>query len=60
VAEKCFHDGRREAFEAGDVMFVAAGTEHRFEDFTDDLAIWLFSTALLVARFQPRAPHEAR
>ena len=36
-----FHDGKRERFEAGDLMFVAAGTEHHFEDFTDDLAVWV-------------------
>ena len=36
-----FHDGKREPFEAGDLLFVAAGTEHRFEDFTDDLAVWV-------------------
>jgi mannose-6-phosphate isomerase-like protein (cupin superfamily) len=36
-----FHDGKRDAFEAGDVMFVAAGTEHRFEEFTEDLAVWV-------------------
>lgn len=36
-----FHDGQREPFEAGDLLFVAAGTEHRFEDFTDDLAVWV-------------------
>ena len=36
-----FHDGRRDPFEAGDVMFVAAGVEHRFEDFTEDLAVWV-------------------
>ena len=35
------HDGKRDSFEAGDVMFVAAGTEHRFEDFTEDLAVWV-------------------
>ena len=28
-------------FEAGDLMFVAAGTEHHFEDFTEDLAVWV-------------------
>ena len=22
-------------------MFVGAGTEHHFEDFTDDLAVWV-------------------
>ena len=36
-----FHDGRRERFEAGDFIFVAAGVEHWFEDFTDDLAVWV-------------------
>jgi mannose-6-phosphate isomerase-like protein (cupin superfamily) len=36
-----FHDGKRDAFEPGDLMFVAAGTEHRFEDFTEDLAVWV-------------------
>ncbi len=36
-----FHDGARDAFEAGDLLFVSAGTEHRFEDFTDDLAVWV-------------------
>ncbi|HMG33192.1 MAG TPA: cupin domain-containing protein [Blastocatellia bacterium] len=35
------HDGRRDQFETGDLMFVAAGTEHHFEDFTDDLAVWV-------------------
>jgi mannose-6-phosphate isomerase-like protein (cupin superfamily) len=36
-----FHDGARDSFGPGDVMFVAAGTEHHFEDFTDDLAVWV-------------------
>jgi mannose-6-phosphate isomerase-like protein (cupin superfamily) len=35
------HDGKRDACEAGDLLFVAAGTEHHFEDFTDDLAVWV-------------------
>ena len=35
-----FHDGKRDRFGPGDAMFVAAGTEHHFEDFTDDLAVW--------------------
>jgi len=34
------HDGKRDAFETGDLLFVAAGVEHRFEDFTEDFAIW--------------------
>jgi mannose-6-phosphate isomerase-like protein (cupin superfamily) len=36
-----FHDGKRDAVAAGDLMFVAAGTEHHFEDFTEDLAVWV-------------------
>jgi mannose-6-phosphate isomerase-like protein (cupin superfamily) len=36
-----FHDGRRDAFAAGDLLFVAAGTEHHFEEFSDDLAVWV-------------------
>jgi len=35
-----FHDGKRESFEPGDILFVAAGTEHHYEDFTEDLALW--------------------
>jgi len=29
-------------FGPGDVLFVAAGVEHRFRDFTDDFATWVF------------------
>ena len=36
-----FHNGRRDAFEPGDCLFVAAGTDHHFEDFSDDLAVWV-------------------
>jgi mannose-6-phosphate isomerase-like protein (cupin superfamily) len=35
-----FHDGKRDSFESGDFLFVAASTEHRFEDFSDDLLVW--------------------
>lgn len=34
--------GARQPFEAGEVLFVAAGVEHRFENFTDDFATWVF------------------
>ena len=34
------HDGKRDTFESGDILFVAAGTEHHYEDFTEDLALW--------------------
>jgi len=36
-----FVDGRRSPFGPGDALFVPAGVEHRFEDFTDDLAMWV-------------------
>lgn len=36
-----FHDGKRDPFEPGDCLFIAAGTEHHFEDFSDDLAVWV-------------------
>jgi mannose-6-phosphate isomerase-like protein (cupin superfamily) len=36
-----FHGGQRDPFETGDFIFVAAGTEHWFEDFTADLAVWV-------------------
>lgn len=35
------HDGKRDPFEPGDLLFVAAGAEHRFEDYTEDLAVWV-------------------
>ena len=31
----------RHRFGPGDLLFVAAGVGHRFEDFTDDLAAWV-------------------
>ena len=34
------HDGQRDPFEPGDFLFVAAATEHQFEDFSDDLLVW--------------------
>src|SRR5262245_46694580 len=34
------HDGRRDPFEAGDLLFVAAGVPHHYEDFGSDLALW--------------------
>lgn len=32
----------RNPFEPGEVLFVPAGVVHRFEDFTDDFATWVF------------------
>ncbi len=34
-------DGARQAFAPDDVLFAAAGVEHRFENFTDDFAVWV-------------------
>lgn len=31
----------RAPFGPGDFLFVPAGVEHRFENFTDDLAVWV-------------------
>ena len=37
-----FRNGsERHPFAAGDVLFVPAGVEHRFEEFTNDLAVWV-------------------
>ena len=35
------HDGKRDPFKPGDLLFVAAGVEHQFEDYTEDLAVWV-------------------
>ena len=32
---------RRLAFEPGEALFVAAGVQHRFEDFSEDFAAWV-------------------
>ncbi len=32
----------RSPFRPGDVIFVPAGVVHRFEDFTDELVVWVF------------------
>ena len=33
--------GEREEFIPGDVLFVPAGIEHRFENFSEDFATWV-------------------
>jgi mannose-6-phosphate isomerase-like protein (cupin superfamily) len=35
-------DGERVAVGPGDFLFVPAGMDHRFEDFSDDFATWVF------------------
>jgi len=32
---------RRQRFAPADLLFAAAGVEHRFENFTDDLVLWV-------------------
>ena len=34
------HGGKEDAFGAGDMLFVAAGVEHHYKDFSADLALW--------------------
>jgi mannose-6-phosphate isomerase-like protein (cupin superfamily) len=36
-----FVDGQRVPCGPGDVLFAAAGAEHRFEGFGDDFATWV-------------------
>jgi mannose-6-phosphate isomerase-like protein (cupin superfamily) len=37
-----FYNGStRRPFRVGDLLFAPAGSEHRFEDFTDDFAVWV-------------------
>ena len=35
-----FNDGKRVVFGPGDLFLVSAGTEHRFEKFSEDLVAW--------------------
>jgi len=35
------HEGDLSQFNPGDLIFVPAGDEHRFESFTDDLSTWV-------------------
>lgn len=35
------NDGARTSFAPGDFLFVPAGIEHRFENFTDDFSTWV-------------------
>ena len=34
------HDGKRDPFASGDLLFVSAGTEHQFESISEDFALW--------------------
>ena len=36
-----FNGETRQAFQTGDLIFAPARSAHRFEDFTDDFAVWV-------------------
>ncbi|MCI0339431.1 MAG: cupin domain-containing protein [Acidobacteria bacterium] len=36
-----FNGTTRRKFRAGDLIFAPAGNEHRFEEFTEDFAVWV-------------------
>lgn len=36
-----YNDGITQPFQTGDVLFVPAGVEHRFENFTEDFKTWV-------------------
>ena len=36
-----FNDGERNEFGPGDFLFVKAGLEHRFENFSEDFVTWV-------------------
>ena len=50
-----FHDGKRDAFEAGDLLFVAAGVEHRLRTLPKTLSCGSSSMVLTVAKFRDGA-----
>lgn len=35
-----YHDGKRDSFQPGDLLFVAAGIEHQIDDISEDFAMW--------------------
>ncbi|HEX8615974.1 MAG TPA: cupin domain-containing protein, partial [Thermoanaerobaculia bacterium] len=35
------HGEQRDPFAPGDFLFAPAGLPHRFEDFSDDLVVWV-------------------
>lgn len=36
-----FNGESRRKFEIGDLIFAPAGSQHRFEDFSEDFAVWV-------------------
>jgi mannose-6-phosphate isomerase-like protein (cupin superfamily) len=35
------HGGRRDSFQPNDFLFAPAGLPHRFEEFSEDLLVWV-------------------
>jgi len=35
-----YHDGKRDRFESGDLLFVAAGVEHQIEEISENFVMW--------------------
>ena len=46
---------RRDAFGPGDFLFAPAGVAHRFENFTDDLAVWVIFYGPCRGRPRPKS-----
>jgi mannose-6-phosphate isomerase-like protein (cupin superfamily) len=47
-----WHDGKREPFESGDLLFVAAGIEHQIKNISEDFAMWRVFYGPPAARFR--------
>ena len=47
-------DAGRQTFGQGDFLFAPAGIEHRFEDFSDDLVVWVLFYGPQGGERQPR------
>lgn len=56
-----WHDGKRDPCRPGDLLFVAAGTEHRFEEFSEDFQVWVvyYGPQGGEGGAQPAAPDDA-
>lgn len=49
------HNGKRDPFEPGDLLFVAAGAEHQFDETTEDWPCGAYFTDPMEAKSQNRA-----
>lgn len=60
-----YNNGNRQAFKTGDMLFVPAGVEHRFEEFTEDFRTWVIfygpkggETPILPSEYQQQFDNE--